>query len=253
MSTAATTRATTRTTTGVAVPRRYRYETPFTFTPEDIASVVDYGMASDLSRLKQNADGTGAVASLDDPIGWWRGQLDVLTFTQATSNNKAKLGANGVYFLAGGNAKHLSVAYNLATAGPWAIALGYTQESVGSAKGLVIVGDTAAGSFNFRHAVGGSDGAGGYASVKFAAATALTGGPITDGNFLLSFDGADAVGAYNGDETAVAVGGSTTEPNVISISVWDVGCDSTARRWAVFSAALTPEERANMAIWLGMG
>jgi hypothetical protein len=67
------------------------------WTPASLPGIVDYGIWSDLSRLKQNSDGSGAVANVDDPVGWWRGQLDVLTLTQANTPNKLTAKANGIY------------------------------------------------------------------------------------------------------------------------------------------------------------
>lgn len=221
-----------------------------TFNPSDIASIVDYGIWSDLSRLKQNEDGTGAVSSVDDPIGFWRGQLDVLTFTQATSSNKPKLGSGGVYYLAAGNAKRLNATHALPVSGPWAIAIAYTQDGPGTARGVDIAADTGPSSFNLRHRIGGDSSAGVSASINAHAGTSFTAGPISAANLLLSFDGASAVGSYNGTESAVAVGGGTTEPTVVTLTVWDLAAESSIRGWAVFSTGLTPTERSQMANWM---
>jgi hypothetical protein len=80
---------------------------PPAWTPADLPGIVDFGVYSDLSRLKQNSDGSGTVASVDDPIGWWRGQLDVLTFIQGNAGNKPKYAADGVYFLGAGGTRFL--------------------------------------------------------------------------------------------------------------------------------------------------
>lgn len=78
------------------------------WTPAELPGIIDYMIWSDLTRLFQNSDGTGAVASVDDPIGYMRGQLDVLTYRQATAGNKPKLGANGIDFSGYGSQRYLA-------------------------------------------------------------------------------------------------------------------------------------------------
>ena len=77
------------------------------WTPAELQGIVDYMVWSDLTRLFQNSDGTGAVASVDDPIGYMRGQLDVLTYRQATAGNKPKLAAAGIDFVGNGAVRAL--------------------------------------------------------------------------------------------------------------------------------------------------
>jgi hypothetical protein len=81
------------------------------WTPASLPGIVDYGIYSDLTRLAQNSDGSGAVASVDDPVGWWRGQLDVVTRTQGNAANKPKYATDGVYFLAGGTSRWLAATF----------------------------------------------------------------------------------------------------------------------------------------------
>ena len=97
------------------------------WTPAELTGIVDYMIWSDLTRLFQNSDGTGAVASVDDPIGYMRGQLGVLVYTQANAENKPKLAAAGINFVGNGavkglySATMLSVNNSMTLAARWSV------------------------------------------------------------------------------------------------------------------------------------
>jgi len=86
------------------------------WTPEQLPGIIDFGKWNDLSRLKQ-PDGTTAVASVNDPVGLWRGQLDVVDFLQGTTGNAPWYTANGISFSTGG-AAWMGAAANLGTTSP---------------------------------------------------------------------------------------------------------------------------------------
>lgn len=86
------------------------------WTPEQLPGIIDFGKWNDLSRLKQ-PDGTTAISAVDDPVGLWRGQLDVVDFLQSTTGNAPWYSANGITFATGGSA-WMGAAVNLGTTSP---------------------------------------------------------------------------------------------------------------------------------------
>lgn len=69
-----------------------------TWTPASVPGVVDWGIWSDLTRLGSESTGVGGVASIGDPVGYWRGQNDVIAFTQSNTYYKLFLDTQGLNF-----------------------------------------------------------------------------------------------------------------------------------------------------------
>ena len=116
------------------------------WTPAELPGIIDYMIWSDLTRLFQNSDGTGAVASVDDPIGYMRGQLDVLAYTQATAGNKPKLSAAGIDFVGNGALKGLYSATMLSVNNSMTLAARWTAVDAGIGAFTPLVGPSTASS-----------------------------------------------------------------------------------------------------------
>lgn len=72
-------------------------QTPW--TPESLAGLIDYGIWTDNSRLKQDEAGTTAVTAAGQRIGYWRGQKDVLAFVaEGGTSYRPVLAADGIHF-----------------------------------------------------------------------------------------------------------------------------------------------------------
>ena len=106
------------------------------FTPASIAGIVDYFVYDDLTRIKQSSDGTGAVTSAGDPVGWWRGQLDVITGTQPDPGSKAVYRATGLEF---GYIGYIDAPYAVGCGSAITIAMAYNTGTTGAGVGASIV------------------------------------------------------------------------------------------------------------------
>jgi len=67
-------------------PRLLR-PTPTGFDPRRIAGLQGWWDAADLSSMAQNSDGTTAVTSTSDPVGFWRDKSGNLRHAKQTTNN----------------------------------------------------------------------------------------------------------------------------------------------------------------------
>jgi hypothetical protein len=67
-------------------PRLLR-PTPTGFDPRRIAGLQGWWDAADLSSMAQNSDGTTAVTSINDPVGFWRDKSGNLRHAKQTTNN----------------------------------------------------------------------------------------------------------------------------------------------------------------------
>lgn len=93
------------------------------WTPELLPGIIDFGKWNDLSRLRQ-PDGSTPISAVNDPVGLWRGQLDVVDLTQGTTGNAPRYSADGITFATGGSA-WMSATVNLGTTAPGMFLGGY--------------------------------------------------------------------------------------------------------------------------------
>lgn len=121
--------------------RSWRYAAPPApaWTPAELPGIIDYGVWDDLTRLFQNSDGTGAVASPGDPVGYWMGQLDTLALVQATIGNKPAFAATGVDFDGLGTAaRTLTGVVSYSASGSFTLAAG--NSSAGAVTSYLSIG-----------------------------------------------------------------------------------------------------------------
>lgn len=233
---------------GLGLP--FRRSAAAAWTPADVPSIVDYGVFDDLTRLKQNSDGTGAVSSVDDPVGFWRGQLDVLTYVQANAANKPKYANDGVYFLSAGTDRLLAADItDKSPADP--CALGYRTSDDGGSANFCKFGfsiNNTGGVISGRGGAGYDDMRTRNTATQVAAINSLSAGV----SIIWSFDGAAASAFVNGTKYNLTVGTSTSTITHITM---DGHAATTAnakcKRWAIFSAALSDADAALLTTWLG--
>lgn len=215
------------------------------WSPGSIASIIDYGLWDDTTRLKQNSDGTGAVASAGDPVGWWRGQLDVLTLTQAVAANKPQYAADGIYFLGSGTNRTMACAY--AAAYDAAVAMGWSEiRTVGSNKAIQI---GLALNTNYNGTQTSGRAADNYLVRGVATAVAPLANAGTK-HHVWSFNGSTAYALLDGVTYTLNVGANTNALGYFFLR-GSTTADVKVRKWALVSSALTAGEAELLATWLG--
>jgi hypothetical protein len=231
------------------------------WTPASLPGIVDYGIWSDLSRLKQNSNGTGTVANVDDPIGWWRGQLDVLTFAIQIGGgaaDKAKLASDGVYFLAAGSARGLVVTRTHTH--PQAFVMAMSQSNASQAVNNVAMNmarSTSADSIStdgWCDAVGSTNLTGGpYGRIRSTTTNVSLGGSTaatTKQRLMLTYTGSAGAGWRDGSKTSISPGAINTATQTFVLSSVFVTGDAKCHAWVIAEQALSDADAALLDAWL---
>lgn len=218
---------------------------------ETIPSLVDYFIWSDTSRLRQNSDGTGLVTAVNDPVGWWRGQRDVLTMTQATTGNKPSYASDGIAFIGDGvSNKKMVCPLSMNEASPFSVLLASTNV-LGASDGNGTL-EMSQG-VSFVHAL--SVAIGWNARIRMPAVPTQLDAAAAAGkkSAQMSYDGASAVGRGPGTgyaDTALAIGAAAgTIAQVIIAGVVSAAHPTKIRGFAFFSGPTTAADRDNLQAW----
>lgn len=90
--------------------------------PNTMAGTLDLWRWHDLTRLWTTSALSTPVASVGDPVGGWRGQLDAYTLIQAVANSRYEYAADGILVNSASNTKSMEAAYAQAATDPFWIA-----------------------------------------------------------------------------------------------------------------------------------
>ena len=218
-------------------------------TPSDIASIVDWGVFSDLTRLAQNAAGTVPVVAVNDPVAFWRGQLDVLTFTQGVSANCPKYAADGVYYYPSGNTQTLAAPYTKAHDTAFGISHAATIEVGGTNKEPLLALSLNA---TYAGAVTGELHSGNElrAYVKLNYGLLSTGTGEGARSAIIGFNGTTASARFNGVDKSVTVGTYTSTTNYLVICSSSAVPDGKSKGWVVLSAQPSASDIEILETWM---
>lgn len=219
------------------------------WTPAEIAGILDYGVFDDLTRLKQNSDGTGTVSSTGDPVGFWRGQLDVLTFIQPTTANKPVYRTDGVEMYSSPSSQKMYAARTT----PWnaAFSMGMRQvATVGNKGSFMSTAFNTTFSDRFFALWDMSD-PNKSVIVRGTKTTLETNSGILDMSIALAYSGSSSAFGYrtNGTKVAATVGASTgASDEYIHIGAASGIVESKIKGWIIVNAQMSD---ADVALWQG--
>ena len=215
------------------------------WTPADIPGILDYGDLSDTSLLKQTSVGTGDVG-INDPVGYWRGKMGVITLIQPSTPAKPVYTSSGVYFQNTGVDRGLYCTISsrpygnpvfLGVTTTYAVKFNLGVNFTGLLTGMSLTGNTA-----YLHVRGSS------AAPFYVAATG------SNNNLFFNWNGdlTTASGLVNNVQTATrAAAANTTNSTQINLGI---GVSSTVApvvsRWVVVNRLLTPAELVLLNTWM---
>jgi hypothetical protein len=233
---------------------------PVVWTPASLPGIVDYGIWSDLSRLKQNSNGTGTVANVDDPVGWWRGQLDAATFIlgEGGSPSAPKYAADGIYFLAAGTNRGLILADN--DTHPQAMTLAMCQSNASQAANNTAMNFARStssvniSSGNWQDALGSTNVTGGpYGRIRSTSTNVSLGGgtaATTKQRLMLTYTGSAGAGWRDGSKTTISPGGVIANTSGFVLSTVFTTGDAKCHAWVLANQALSDADAALLDAWL---
>lgn len=221
------------------------------FDPATIANIVDYGIWTDTSKLKQNSDGSTDVTTAGQVVGWWQGQLGVLTFIQPTTANKPTYEADGIQMWS--NPSNQKMYASRVT--PWnaAFSMGMRQVATTGARGSFM--STAFSTFFTDRFFGLWDMADpNKTAIIRGTKTTLEPNGVTEINTVLTYDGSSAAAGYKSDGTKVTatVGGSTgSSDQYIHIGAASGTVESAIKGWIVVNGQMSDQDVANWRAFVG--
>lgn len=217
------------------------------WSPASIASIIDYWVWDDTSRLKQDSAGTIAVASPGDPIGFWRGQLDVITLTQANAPAKPAFAADGISLPGNGTEHGLAAVASFNQGSPFTVGMSFSR-NFGAVPGFGYaftdsnaIWDGIASSQDNGAYVGGTVRLSGFgANAPAFNATCYV---------VVTYDGTDCAIFINGTKTAGSTGSNSFTLAALRL-FGRASYDSTVYRQFICSAGIDDDTAALATTWL---
>lgn len=104
-----------------------------TFTPAGVTGISDYWLDDDLTRLWTTSALSTNVSAAGDPVGGWRGQLDVRTLTQATAGTRPQYELDGILIDSRAAFKNINQTVSLGANDPFFLWIRQSCSSVNAA------------------------------------------------------------------------------------------------------------------------